>query len=254
MSDPTKNKTDVLINLFEEAKKFTSELLGENERLRLLLAAQKAEGKAGATKMGYHDELKELKKTIADLEAENKDFAGKFVKVEQMNQNMASLYVSSYRLHSTLDFKEVIEIIKEIVINLIGSEVFGIFLKDQERNDLKIIAQEGMEGVKVPPIQIGNGLVGKSAETGESFVTDKQNEGDASNPLACIPLKVQNELLGMIVIYRLLRQKDGFAPMDLDLFSLLADHAATAIYCCQLHHQSERKLSTMQSLLDLLKM
>ena len=63
----------------------------------------------------------------------------------------------------------------------------------------------------------------------------------------------QTKPLGMIVIYELLRQKDGFSPIDFELLSLMADHSATAIYCSQLHTLSERKLNTMQSLLELLK-
>lgn len=261
-----KNKTDVLFKLFEEGKEFTAELLKENERLRLLLAAQKAEGQASrigeaklqgmdldAIQKQHQRELEELQKNIADLERENQEFAERFVKVEQQNQNMASLYVASYRLHSTLDFKEVISIIKEIVINLIGSEEFGIYLKDPEKNELTLVANEGLEGRPNPPIQFGFETAGKAAETGQTYVAEGESNGNGKDPLACVPLKVQEEVMGMIVVYRLLRQKDGFAPMDLDLFGLLADHAATAVYSSQLHSQSERKLATMQNLLELLK-
>ena len=160
MTDPIKDKTDVLFRLFEEGKQFTSELLRENERLRLFIAAQKAEGQAmkrigeegggsdpQTDQLRYKRELDELKKNISELEKENREFAERFIRVEQQNQSMASLYVSSYRLHSTLDFKEVINTIKEIIINLIGSEVFGIFLKDPDRNELGLVAHEGLENM-----------------------------------------------------------------------------------------------------------
>ncbi len=58
----------------------------------------------------------------------------------------------------------------------------------------------------------------------------------------------------MVVIYELLQQKDGFEVVDKELFSLLGDHAATAIYSSQLHTQSERKLNTLQNMLDILKL
>ncbi len=266
MSDEGKEKTEVLFKLFEEGKQFTGELLKENERLRLLLAAEKAEGQASrisgyegkggsieAISTKHREELEELKKNITDLELENQEFADKYVKVEQQNQNMASLYVSSYRLHSTLDFKEVVAIILEIVINLIGSEEFGVFLRDPEKNEFTMIAEEGLDGRENPPIQPGFEIAGKAAESGESFFAEGEGNGNGKDPLACVPLKVQDEVMGIIVIYRLLRQKDGFAPMDLDLFGLLADHAATALYSSQLHSRSERKLSTMKNLMELLK-
>jgi hypothetical protein len=54
------------------------------------------------------------------------------------------------------------------------------------------------------------------------------------------------------VIYRLLQQKDGFSALDNELFTLLAGHAATAIFASRLYAQSERKLSTIQGFIDLL--
>ena len=58
--------------------------------------------------------------------------------------------------------------------------------------------------------------------------------------------------LGAIAIYRLLAQKDGFSALDHELFTLLAGHAATAIFAARLHSLSERKLNTIQGFIDLL--
>ena len=45
---------------------------------------------------------------------------------------------------------------------------------------------------------------------------------------------------------------DGFL-LDFELFNLLAGHAATALFASKLYSESERKLSTIQGFLDLLK-
>ncbi|HEY5648443.1 MAG TPA: GAF domain-containing protein [Nitrospiria bacterium] len=271
MNESKTDKSELLVKLFEEGRQFTEDLLRENERLRRGLASQKAEvgteekdyntlanteareriRRLEAEKNHYRGELKKLQETLSEVEEENQEFANKYVEVEQQNSNLANLYVASYRLHSTLDFNEVIAIIKEIVINLVGSEVFGIFLKDENSNDLILATEEGLEGRHVPPITIGIGEIGEAAEKGELYMRD--SVGGDGKPIACIPLKLQDKLLGMIVIYSLLRQKDGLAQLDFELFSLMADHAATAIYSSQLHTMAERKLSTMQGLLDLLK-
>ena len=266
MPEDTKDKGSLIKRWFEEGKEFTMDLLKENERLRLLLATLKTD--TGIQKKSVEvsnksqteleqsrvkEELDQLRETLKEVEGENKEFADEYVKIQQQSQNMASLYVASYRLHSTLNYDDVIDIINEIIINLIGSEVFAIFIKDQEKNSLFPVASEGIETSKIPPIKIGVGIAGQAAQKGQTYVAEKETE-DENAPLACVPLKVQDDLLGMVVIYKLLRQKDGFAAVDLELFSLLADHAATAIYCSQLHAQSERKLSTMQDLLNLLKL
>ena len=76
--------------------------------------------------------------------------------------------------------------------------------------------------------------------------------GDLENPIACIPLRVQEQSIGAIAIYRLLQQKETFTPLDHELFTLLAGHAATAIFSSRLYAQSERKLNTIQGFIDLL--
>ena len=68
----------------------------------------------------------------------------------------------------------------------------------------------------------------------------------------CVPLVVQNRLIGAIAVYGLLAQKDGFSALDHELFNMLGGHAATAIFAAKLYSQSERKLNTIQGFIDLL--
>lgn len=270
MEESQEEKSHLITRWLDEGKEFTAELIKENERLRLLVATLKSEknipkqtiddletsqGRISQLELErerFQEELDQLRKTLSEVEAENKEFADKYIKVEEQNQNMASLYVASYRLHSTLDLEQVIEIIKEIIINLVGSEVFAIFMKDPRDDSLKAIAAEGKSVRKFQPIQVGVGVAGLAAQKGRQYVSEKDSplEGE---PIACVPLMVQDKLYGLIAIYKLLRQKDGFKPVDIELFGLLADHAAAAIYSSQLHTQSERKLNTLQSFLNLLK-
>jgi len=50
----------------------------------------------------------------------------------------------------------------------------------------------------------------------------------------------------------LLVQKKKFEPIDYELFTLLAGHAATAIFSSDLYSRSERRLSTIQGFIELL--
>jgi hypothetical protein len=56
----------------------------------------------------------------------------------------------------------------------------------------------------------------------------------------------------VICIYKLMVQKEKFLPIDYELFTLLASHAATAIFSAQMYSRSERKLNTIQSFLGML--
>ena len=179
------------------------------------------------------------------------------VDIELENNNLANLYVASYQLHSTLDFNESLKIILEIVMNLIGAEEFSITMLDEKTNELSIVAQEGMGPEARASIKLGEGIIGKAAKSGEAYY----REGDPTNlkgvdythPLVCIPLKIKEHVIGVIAIYKLLVQKQAFSNVDYELFSMLAGHAATAIFSSKLYSQSERKLTTIQSFLDLLK-
>jgi nitrate/nitrite-specific signal transduction histidine kinase len=261
-------KAEKFLEIFNKGKEFTEELLRENQRLRYRLASLETESASGAAT----DEVRKLRDQINQLteenrriaqrfrevEEENKDFAHRYIEIEEQNNNLANLYVASYQLHSTLDFREVIQIVQEIIINLVGAEAFSILLLDEKTNELKSIAYEGedvMPGVEKISTRLGEGILGTVAKTGESYYINQDVEGGAitlEKPLAAVPLKIKEHVIGLIVIYKLLQQKDAFSAVDYELFSLLAAHAATAIFSSKLYSQSERKLNTIQSFLDLL--
>ena len=54
-------------------------------------------------------------------------------------------------------------------------------------------------------------------------------DSETHEPIACIPLKAFNRVIGVIVIYNLLAHKSAFSQTDFELFSLMAEHAASAI-------------------------
>ena len=261
------SKAEKFLEIFNKGKEFTEELLRENQRIRLRVAQLENE-QSGLSA----DELKRLKDQVnklaeenrqiqqryQEVEEENKDFAHRYLEIEEQNNNLANLYVASYQLHSTLDFREVIQIVQEIVINLVGAEAFAILLLDEKTNELRTIASEGedvMPHLDTISIRLGDGILGEVAKSGESYYVNHDVHTGAvtlQKPLAAVPLKIKEHVIGLIVIYKLLEQKDAFTAVDYELFSLLAAHAATAIFSSKLYSQSERKLNTIQSFLDLL--
>src|SRR5438045_5750756 len=261
----SEERAEKFLELFNKGKEFTEELLKENQRLRFRVASLEGAGASGeevqrlrAEVQQLAEENKRIQGQFKVVEEENKDFASRYIEVEEQNNNLANLYVASYQLHSTLDFREVIQIVQEIVINLVGAESFAILLLDEKTNELKTIASEGedvMPGVENVSIRLGDGVMGNVAKTGESYYINQDIETGKvtiDKPLVAVPLKIKEHVIGLIAIYKLLQQKDSFSAVDYELFSLLAAHAATAIFSSKLYSQSERKLNTIQSFLDLL--
>jgi nitrate/nitrite-specific signal transduction histidine kinase len=265
-SDDPNRKGQEFFQMFLKAKEFTEELLKENERLRFKVASLEATGGSPAVAEERVRELgtrvRELEERLAEMEAryrkveeENKEFADRYIEIEEQNNNLANLYVASYQLHSTLDYKEVVRIVQEIVINLIGAEAFHVFMVSEKTGQLELECSEGQEA-PLTAIPLGEGPIGRVAKTGENVFADKVAHAEPTpfdQPIAIIPLKIKDSVIGVISINKLLIQKTAFTTMDHELFTLLAGHAATAIFSAKLYSTSARKLTTLQGFLDMLK-
>lgn len=251
---------------------FTRELLHENERLRRRLAEVEDQQQHAARSPeewenlrrellgridGLEQEHASLRERLREVEAENRAFADRHREVEEENGNLANLYVASCQLHSTLDVDEVLRIVTEIVINLIGADVFAIYLLDERRGELRAVAAEGLPAASLPACRVGEGRIGEAVAGGvprcfDAVPADGPRTIDPERPLVCIPLRLEQQAIGAIGIFGLLEQKRAFSALDQELFEVLAGHAATALFAARLHSQSERKLSTIQGFIDLL--
>jgi nitrate/nitrite-specific signal transduction histidine kinase len=224
------SRAEEFLQIFKKGAEFTHELMKENERLRFrVLELEKFQYDAKSEKdLGEENnrllkcigelesEKEEILGRIRQIEAENQDFATRYVEIEQENNNLANLYIASYQLHSTLDFKEVLQIIIEILINLVGGEEFAIMLLDEKTNQIQAVASEGIAREDVPPVKVGVGIIGQVAKTGENYFVEDVPAyvPDLQNPMVCIPLKIKEHVIGVLVIYKLLIQKTAFAELD----------------------------------------
>jgi len=200
-------------------------------------------------------EREQILQRFQEVEAENKDFASRYVEIENENNNLLNIYVASYQLHSTLDFQEVLQIIVEIILNFVGAERFCIGLVEEKTLEFKVLISEGVPREQFTGLSSNGGVLGKVVSSGEPhFVTEVEHttdKVDVANPKVCIPLKIKDRVLGVILIYGFLEQKKRLAHVDYELFTLLAGHAATAIFSASCYTESKRKLNTIQGLIDL---
>jgi len=148
-----------------------------------------------------------------------------------------------------------VRIVQEIVINLIGAEAFHILMVSEKAPVLEVEASEGQTAAAMQ-VGVGEGRIGTAAQSGENFFADHVSVPEPTpfdQPIAVIPLKIKEHVIGVISINKLLVQKKAFTTMDYELFTLLAGHAATAIFSAKLYSTSARKLTTLQGFIDMLK-
>jgi GAF domain-containing protein len=253
------------LEIFETGKRFTEDLLRENERLRMLVAGLRSENSELDSRCARLTErlrlaeeegaelrrvTQEQREQFTSIEAENCEFAERYVSVERQYSDLIHLYVSSYRLHSTLKYEEVLQILKEIVINVVGAESFGVYVIDDQAAQLRLVAHEELVGAP-ECVPLGEGPLGEAARTGKPLVRDPGPGLSPEDPPAVVPLRAGDRVVGVLAIYKLLRQKDSFQNLDFELFDLLGSHAATALCAATLYTLSERKRVTLENLVGM---
>lgn len=231
-----------------DTREYVSSLIEENQRLGKLVAelehdrdhARNALQSVRAELEGRDRLEAVLKARIDAIEEESRRFSERYLEVEQQNTNLSNLYVASYQLNGTLDRERVIAAIQEIVINLIGSEELAIWEVDEELDTLSLVSSFGIDESDWTVVPIGKGTIGSVARTGTLFLTtaDAAPQETLERTLtACLPLKLDDKVVGVIAIFSLLQQKTGLEPVDHELLDLLGSHAASALFCTRLFSQ-----------------
>ena len=198
-----------------------------------------------------------LRKKAERLEAENRDFAQRYVDLEDHSTSLTNLYAATFQLHSSPDPDAVVKTIVEIAVNLIGAEEFVVYLADEAKGDFSVVAREGDLPPEGPRRAALDQVVEKEAiRTRRTVFLEEILPGDRQGPseaICCAPLYFRDRLVGVLTIYALLEHKASFSQLDRELFDLLGEQAALAMVSSQAYVSVERKLKTVQKFMDLLK-
>jgi len=200
-----------------------------------------------------HPRVEELEGRLTSAETDVKELASRLVDSEHQAGRLMNLYVATYQLHSTLEPDEVQETIAEIAINLLGAERFVLLLR---RDDA---AEEGCEvalesGVEAGEEHYGDGLYAGGDPMVDATLADgvlRLGPEDGSPALAAVPLRVQDVIVGALVVLKLLDHKPILRAEDRDLLDLLSAHAASALFAARLYAAKDRKLRSLESLVKL---
>jgi hypothetical protein len=220
-------------NARDETSLSAKELLDENAKLKAHISNLEAKASFFAAEKG------KLEQQLSQMEAESRRTLQQLVDVEMQNSNVANLYVASFRLHATLDRNEVLAAIREIVINLIGSEELAVFEVDGAETTLRLASSFGVDETRWRTVAFGKGIIGGAAERGAIFVASRDVAREERAPgeehlTACIPLVLGGKVTGLVAVFRMLEHKRGLEDVDHELFGLLGQQAAVALHCTAL--------------------
>ena len=206
----------------------------------------------GGRAMTSAERVADLERRLSSAESDVKELASRLVDSEHQSGRLMNLYVATYQLHATLDPAEVQATIAEIAINLLGAERFVLLLRREEEGEgCEIALQEGVSGT-------GGPYDGDTYSGGDPVVDATLADGvlrlgptPGSHALAAVPLRVQNAIVGALVVLKLLDHKPVLRAEDRDLLDLLSAHAASALFAARLFAAKDRRLRTYESLVRL---
>ena len=247
--------------MVRRTKQLTVELMRDNEQLRvqnLLLEKQKIEAdqrldhsRLGKENEQLKDELELLNMRLAEIEKKSQKFRRRYEDIEQYNMALSSIYIATNQLHSTLDFTAVVKMAEEILWNFVASPSFAIFLRDEKSGDLKLVGGQGIEGkFSSDTLHDLSDMMSESLNDGISMFVEGITKAD---PLACVPLKIEDRIVGLVVVYEIEEHKGGLTDLDKELFELLANQTATAMTSSRVYSETVKKLKSMESFLNLIK-
>ncbi|HEY0780913.1 MAG TPA: GAF domain-containing protein, partial [Thermoanaerobaculia bacterium] len=177
----------------------------------------------------------ERERRLATAESDVKELASRLVDSEHQGGRLMNLYVATYQLHATLDPAEVQATIAEIAINLLGAEQFVLLLRRDEGEGCEIALIEGMYD------EVDSFYSGDTYSGGDPMVDTTLTDGvlrlgptAESQALAAVPLRVQDDIVGALVLLKLLDHKPILRAEDRDLLDLLSAHAASALFAARL--------------------
>ena len=258
------DKSEAVKNLFRDlvdrSRVLREDVLRENENLRNRIHELESDLETAESFLSKefdetHREKERLRQTTEKLAEENRDFAERYVELEDHSTSLANLYAATFQLHSTLDPNAVVKCIVEIALNLIGAAEFILYLADDAKGDYVVAAREGELAPDVPRLPSLSTLEQAAIDMKRTVFSEElpETRNDSAAPICCAPLFFRERLVGVLTIYALLSHKKTFSQLDRELFDLLGEQAALAIVSSQAYVSVDRKLKTVQRFMDLLK-
>lgn len=182
---------------------------------------------------------------------------------ESGHENLRAIAGISQLINSSLDLNEVLRIVMDTIIRLTGAERGFLMLRDEAGEmTMRIARNWEQESINPSEFAISRTIMQQVISEGEPVLTTNAQAdprfGDQKSIVAynlrsilCVPLKVKEELIG--VMYADNRLRSGlFTVSQRDLLSAFANQAAIAIENASLFESVRRTLAEVSALKGLM--
>lgn len=249
--DWVRQREEFVRTFFRRGVEFTEDLLRENAELRQDLARLRDDNTRLRAQVASDDAIRDLLRLVERLEVEKRDLLARssaleknqradedrYGRIEQELNDLANLYIASHQLHSQLSLRRVIRHLCDMLGQLVGADSFAVYVVDPEVQRAMPIASGGLDESTLGPIPVGEGVIGDACLTGIARIRELESSrpGTVDDPMAVVPIMADGKAVGAIAVHTLLAQKDGWAPVDRELFKLIGEQAGTALIAANLY-------------------
>jgi len=184
------------------------------------------------------------------LQNENRHLLGD---LKQRIRELSTFNTIAKTLNSTLNLKEVLDIVMGKIKELIKAEAWSILMLDEKTNELVFEVAIGEKGQQVKEMRLGMGqgvagwvaqnqrpvIVPDTSKDQRFFKGLDQKTGFRTKSIIATPLVSRGRLIGVVEIINKLGGAT-FDEKDLVLLQTLTDHAAIAIENARLYEKARR--------------
>ncbi len=135
-------------------------------------------------------------------------------------------------INTTLELKDVLQMILTSALDLLGGDEGSIMLLDDETNELEVVAYQGTS-LEDARVELGTAIAGKVAASRTPTLIEGVDVPDGHPERGihcsmCVPLIRRDELVGVLNVNETAGRR-VFTEQDLNALGFFAEHAAVAI-------------------------
>lgn len=248
------------VTVWQEAGKVPSPIGSTAEKVFFSRSVTRVDPTCWACPVGELDQMIGVLEVFGSkpLTEKARRFLGLFSRVaglalfgEDRQQDVAELSTIvevTKRLNSALDLGQLMGIILQLAVRLVGADRGTVFLLDNKRNELWSLVGLGLEEREIR-LSVTRGIAGWVAIHGESVNIQKANEDPRFEPdvdrhlgyhtrnLLCLPIRnEEGEIVGVLELLN--KHAGSFTAADERAISHLSNHVAVALEKARLHRES----------------
>jgi PAS domain S-box-containing protein len=225
-------------------------------------ATLKVVDEVGQRTWGTEEQM--LVKQVADQLSLALENARLFQEAQRRAKEMTALAEVAREISATLELQGVLERIVHQAMEILNAMTSAVYVPDPDFKTLIAITAIGAESdeIKGDPLTIGEGILGNvalkkvaeianDASNNPNAITVKRTEDRPHEHLMAAPILSQNQLSGLLVVWRVGEEQE-FLDTELVFLVSLAQQASIAVENARLFEETKRRSEELASLNEII--